>query len=691
MSRWSPDQSSLMSLLDKVVGTQEMIDTRQDFCRLYDCLDSAKVNMYYTGSQAEGLKLPGSDRDFMEDMNNSFKVKVIQTLLETDDTNSYNVFLMCTESVPPGFALLQCVNTLPNCVLRFDCFQNLNGRLYFSSNTFVQILFYLFVTMGSANETYARQGPSLETWNEYMYIYDKSESGHDHVYSIHCPFWPNCVYEWAQRPRYLGWPSSHVVASIVNFGCHLVPVGHPHSDTKLLEWRISFSMAERALVWSFNLVQMQCYAVMKIILKEFIKVKCSPPNFVLCSYFIKTFLFWKFETTDFNFWRLENFRECIKFLLKEFSKCIGEGILRHYFIPSFNLLSVKLTREAQAELRQIIDMAIQCDIGILMECKTLRSAWSMFLSPTVNRSASRALSNMKRSNILLNDGCMITLFHQLSHHEKVCDANINLDALVRRIMSVSCITPMKTLLIKILLHLHYFKSSISLCPENNKVYYLHQITHSDALSVDIATGRLWYAFLLFSKKDYTSTLTTVNQVLSNIAPFALNVCSDSHLHRENIEAQRLYMDVFLASNETTEERSRKGWLLDFMVCKYMAHMMPLAIQIELHYRDATMQWLDLSVFTCAYYLMFLCYHELHRYNERDRALYQLVDATSNPMQCQLIRHHSYNIAGHCLLLTGRTTQARDFFITSYLNSKCYSPLDKYNSARHYLQYFFQTW
>ena len=576
MSRWSPDQSSLMSILDEVVGTQEMIDARQDFCRLYDCLQSNKVNRYYTGSKAEGLNLPGSDQDYMEDIDKQFNMKVIQTLLEleTEDTNSNNVFLMCTEGVPPGFALLQCVNTLPDCLLQINCFQNLYGRLYFSSNTFVQLLYEMKERQSTSNVTYARQGPSVEQWSEYQ---NKSESGDDFVYSIHCPFWPNCVYEWAQRPRNLGWPSSHVVASIVNFGCHLVPIGNPHSDTKLIEWRISFSLAERALVWSFNLVQIQCYAVMKIILKEFIKEKCSPQNYVLCSYFIKTFLFWQFETIDLNFWHSENLRECIKFLLKEFSKCIGEGMLRHYFIPSFNLLSVKLTPEAQAELCQIIDMAIQCDIGILMECKTLRSAWSMFLSATENRSAARALSNMKRSNILRNDACMITLFHPLSHYDTVCDANNNLDALVRNIMLVSCKTPLKTLLIKILLHLHYFKSSISLCPGSKKLYHIHQITHSDALSVDISTGKLWYAFLLLKNRDYTSTLTIVNQVLSNIVPFALNVCTDSHLHRENIEAQRLYMDVFLASEESTEERSRKGWLLDLMVCRYMTHMMPLAI------------------------------------------------------------------------------------------------------------------
>ena len=62
---------------------------------------------------------------------------------------------------------------------------------------------------------------------------------------------------------------------IEQFGCHLVPVGHPLSARKSLEWRLSFSIAERTLVWSFNHTQLQCYAVMKLILKEYVKTKCT--------------------------------------------------------------------------------------------------------------------------------------------------------------------------------------------------------------------------------------------------------------------------------------------------------------------------------------------------------------------------------------------------------------------------------
>ena len=168
--------------------------------------------------------------------------------------------------------------------------------------------------------------------------------------------------------------------NIVNFGFHLVSVGHPLSPMKSLEWRISFSNAERRLVWSFNHIQLQCYAVMKLILKEFVKVKCSEnTKDVLCSYFIKTFLFWQYEETEQSFWQTTNLRKCLNYLLYDFVRCIRIGLLRHYFIPRFNLFEIKLTPDARRELLQIFDIVIQSDLTIMRKCVSLKNVWLKFI------------------------------------------------------------------------------------------------------------------------------------------------------------------------------------------------------------------------------------------------------------------------------------------------------------------------
>ena len=41
-----------------------------------------------------------------------------------------------------------------------------------------------------------------------------------------------------------------------------------------------------------------------------------------------------------------------------------------------------------------------------------------------------------------------------------------------------------------------------------------------------------------------------------------------------------------------------------------------------------------------------------QYDNRDRALRQLMDTVNDRERCGLFRYHSYNIAGHCMLIAG---------------------------------------
>ena len=384
-------------------------------------------------------------------------IKVIQSLDENmDPSANVSTFFMSTENVPPGFALLEYLRQTKKSMHFpvYQALQNKYGIRYLSSDLFVQNFVLRMSSISPALQKVRRQGPSVEIWTPFC---DISDSGTDQVYCIHCPFWPNECLEWVHRPRQFGWPTSQDISSITNFGFHLVPIGHPHSDTKQMEWRLSFSMPERTLLWSCNHVKMQCYAVMKIILKEFIKVRCNPQNQVLCSYFIKTFLFWKYETTELNFWREENLRECIMYLLAEFSKCIRKGVLRHYFIPRFNLLAVKLTHAAQTELLQLFDIIIQSDISILKECSTLQNVWSEFLQCRENRN--NIISRKKRENLLKNDECMIDNIQKLNIQVNRLNRSLNIHNICSQVFisALLCKTPLRTLVLTHCLFAEVFK------------------------------------------------------------------------------------------------------------------------------------------------------------------------------------------------------------------------------------------
>ena len=701
MPGWTPDHSMILSmLLDAVVGTQKMIEIRQDYCKIYDSLMSTIVhqNSYFTGSKSEGLDLPGSDEDYMADMNELICIKVTQSLDDSPGLFPYTTFFMSTENTPPGFALLQLVHQTMMTPLLYRSLQYMYGTQYLSSDLYMQntildfrniIQNYVPIEQAVIN----RQGPSAEVWTPFC---DKSESGIDNVDSIHCAFWPTEVLEWVQRPRHFGWPSSQDISSIINFGFHLVPIGHPLSDTKLMEWRISFSVAEQILVWSFTHVQIQCYAVMKIILKEFIKVKCNPQNQVLCSYFIKTFLFWKYESTELNFWRADNFRECIMYLLTEFSKCVREGVLRHYFIPRFNLLSIKLTLTAHTELLQLFDIIIQSDITIFKECRTLQDIWSEILAQ-VHESRNNLIYKLKRENLQKSDECMARMVGCLSLNislgqskifqtiRKICNVSFNNE--IREILALSCKTHLKTITLR---HCIYEMNRRSLCdlhihnPGNKGIYQLCRTAKNDIYSYDISRCKLWCAILLYMKGFTMPALDIVNQFLSSIPPYVMYYSQGNCVSNE---AKQLYVDMFLDSDATIIQRAKSAWMFDFVVTQDMTDFVPLAIQIELYFLSLV-PLIALSPFTCAYYLQFMCYHQTQQYQNRDRALQQLVEVAYNRDQSGNFPWHSFNIAGHCLLLAGRTAQAQDMFNLSYEIAQMRPPFDRYTSALWYLHNFF---
>ena len=293
--------SSYPCLLDDVTGTEEIVQLRQDHCVIHDCMrtlitDTFINPWYFTGSMSEGLELAGSDEDYMFDINHMYDFHVSESVQQLIQSSKPNKFLLVPDNEYPGFAFLRCVFT----AYTFQFF--LQSPYDGSDDQYLRSESFLLQYKSRQSDFFISniQGPSLETWIKHE---DTSKIGTDMVPSIRCEFWPSTATEWIDRPRHYGWPSLRDINTIVSFGFHLVAVGHHLSPMKSLQWRTSFSIAERTLVWSFNHTQMQCYAVMKLILKEFVKIKSSVgTKGVLCSYFIKTFLFWQYEETDPSFW-----------------------------------------------------------------------------------------------------------------------------------------------------------------------------------------------------------------------------------------------------------------------------------------------------------------------------------------------------------------------------------------------------
>ena len=691
MANWTPAHSVLLSeLLDDVVGTEEIVHIRQDYCRIYDCImstrDAISDTFYYTGSRAEGLDLPGSDDDGMFNINNEAKLLIIENMQDAPTEVQRNVFFMKTENVPQCFVMLRSVNQVRNGMLLEAC-QSIDNAMYLSSYLLVHNVESECNKMQFGGKI-ARQGPSIERWTPYM---DTSQSGIDAVLSIHCPFWPDSASEWRTRPRQSAWPSPTDIKYIVDFGFHLVPVGHPNSDMNMMEWRISFSVAERTLVWSFNHVQVKCYAGYENISEGIHKSTIAVLITVYCALTLSrrsSFGNTRKRIPPFGVQETSESALCSCCLVSVIP--ILRSSLKHYFIPEFNLLSVRMTAEARWEILRVLGIMLQSDISFIKTCNTLRPIWDQFVNYTNSRISHDSVRS-RQTNLLKTDACLASKLLVLK--QQICDTdNSNLLSLIYQFVSQSFKNIQTTSLVSFAVQIVLFRLSNNVVGNKyyratigNKTFYRPcRYLHLNICGIDISTNRLWCAMLMTMRGNYSLSLVAIHIVLSSTPPFALYCSSAGDLRGVSNETKTWYVDEFSSNLKSATERTRKAWMFDIVVKPADIDTVPVAIQIELTHCDKDVG-VKLSPFICAYYLMFFNYHALRQYENRDRALGQLIETVNNREQCGTCKWHSYNIAGHCLLYMGRYEQARDMFIRSYQFTYESPPHHRFNSAILYLQ------
>ena len=157
----------------------------------------------------------------------------------------------------------------------------------------------------------------------------------DNVPCIVSPFWPSSASDFVNRTRKHDWPSKECIQQITESGCHVVGKSHPESkqEEKSIEFRWSFSIAERELLHRMSNTMIACMYIIKAIKKKF-WVKNEDESSGFCSYFLKTACLWVHEEEPVNEDNLINLsRKILDWLIS----CYDNRVLPHYFIPEQNL------------------------------------------------------------------------------------------------------------------------------------------------------------------------------------------------------------------------------------------------------------------------------------------------------------------------------------------------------------------
>ncbi|XP_052697279.1 uncharacterized protein LOC128175567 [Crassostrea angulata] len=329
---------SVFAGLCEIVGTSEQVTIRRealDFNELLDrqLISYCEVIMMVSGSHREGFRLRGSDLDLMYWPNTH---RVIMNMSQSEFYNTANTTMILSDSSgsPPGFTLLQLLTPSRYQELQLACVIK-NDRVYISSSIWRQIMCDHAIPN---SKVHGPCGSGALGTMEY-----------DTAHCFISNFWPPSASSWIDRCH--SWPDPEVVNDIFKNGCHFVAIGHPLGLHENEEWRMSFSRAEYKLVYSMNHCQFLTYGLLKLFLKEVINQQSEEEiNKLLCSYHMKTIVFWAIQQNTLPYLCPQNFLAgfwvCFKLLLK----WVYEGICPNFFIPRNNMFLAKVHGSAQNRL-----------------------------------------------------------------------------------------------------------------------------------------------------------------------------------------------------------------------------------------------------------------------------------------------------------------------------------------------------
>ena len=147
---------------------------------------------------------------------------------------------------------------------------------------------------------------------------------------------------------------------IVSNGCHTVPIGDPDSQMVDHQWRLSFSLAERTLVHTFNHTQFLTYSILKLVLKRIINV--HEPD-CICSYFIKTIMFYCIENTETLIWDHARTEICYSKCLTLLYHFVNTMFYPNYFVKADNMFKRKINPTNRPRVLSLLQGLLQLGLS----------------------------------------------------------------------------------------------------------------------------------------------------------------------------------------------------------------------------------------------------------------------------------------------------------------------------------------
>ncbi|KAK3104969.1 hypothetical protein FSP39_014289 [Pinctada imbricata] len=369
INRWEND-THMSKIIDKSIqstlGKYSNIVMRRKIQEMVFNLQMSSCGLasrMLSGSLADGFVLPGSDVDIMQ-WHDDHVIVQDSSLISRYRHTKPNIFLMHLNREKQGFVKLECISTeTASENVRFSLL-NIDGKQIVSSTKYLRYIYH----KAHSSESQSINGPCIRS-TTFLGI-EK-----DIATCLRCDFWPDDIREFLRRRRTYDWPSPSQLEQISNEGIHLVSIGSRSQTISgmwvhdSIEWRYSFSLAEKNLVHLFNGVQFRIYGLMKMILNDLL-IPHIPAN-TLCSYFIKTTMFWVIEESPNCIWRNDNVIHLLDLCLRKLIFYVYIEYCPNYFIPTQNIFHGKMYGVTSCQVYETLKDLYSIGFKCLTKCSLL--------------------------------------------------------------------------------------------------------------------------------------------------------------------------------------------------------------------------------------------------------------------------------------------------------------------------------
>ncbi|VDI13075.1 Hypothetical predicted protein [Mytilus galloprovincialis] len=480
--------------LCNIIGSEDVVKTRRKIFCAIDCIAQHPGFVgISSGSKAEGLDLEGSDYDQM--FLYAF-MRVYESMLNVSISTNTIPLLMDISDKTPGFAKLQLSKS--KIYRRFPIIYQFcdieEGIVNFSSKLF--------------RELYLQDGMII-----HGPCHSTRDLTYDSVQCFRCNEWITPAHNWIYRSR-SSWPDNKLVTAVVKHGVLFVPIGCKGSLNENLEWRISFSMAEKQLIHSFSHTQL-CYALMKIILKDTVEEKHGG---LICSYFLKTIMLWLCEETSPSQWNPRNIITCFRNCLRRLIYCVEHNTCLHYFIPENNLFKDRFTGFQQKSLLNTLHDINSSWWTYVFHTATFRNYRTEQIDPLSSSLTASAISSLSYTDMAFDTLFIWNMKQTITHLTNINDKELSAYLISLQWMQLP--------------------NNNNLITDRNKSFYkqykksLHYF--KAGLFCNIISAWSSLASLFYKHKRFHECIDVLNYCLSKCTPDKNKLHSDNDLSEQTI-------------------------------------------------------------------------------------------------------------------------------------------------------------